>query len=81
MLCMSYRFDKGPVHLWVPVDDLPEETVIAPTREQLRDKAILHFGSRCPPLVEHICGAEEADHERTTEARHEPTTRSSSASS
>jgi DNA polymerase len=47
MLCMSYRFDKGPVHLWAPPEFLPEE-VKATLRERLRDKAILHFGDAVP---------------------------------
>lgn len=40
--CVGYRIDKGPVHLWIPFDDVPE-TVLGPVRERC-PAAILETG-------------------------------------
>lgn len=48
--CLGYRIDDGPVHLWVPFDDVPE-TVLAPLRERIRDTAIIEIGAYIPATL------------------------------
>jgi len=48
VLVVCYAFDDGPVHIWVPVEDLPRK-VVREIEKKKDPEGEFHTGAECPP--------------------------------